>query len=124
VRGNPETFFVSCTGSNLVQKDCFKRPDCIRRSIKTIILPLEFKIMKLFFEKEIFRTILPIAVSKLLEYFNSEISLEMALTYSLIIIVGLFVSCVCHHFYAFNTTLYGMQIRTACMGLVYRKVLN
>ena len=66
----------------------------------------------------------PILVSQLLKYFNNEISQRTAIIYGLCICLSIFLIWLVHHPYTQNATRYGMRLRIACCGLIYRKSLK
>nr|QNH67884.1 ATP-binding cassette transporter subfamily C member 4 X1 [Brachionus rotundiformis] len=66
----------------------------------------------------------PLFISIILQYFNGSIDLGVALIFA-----GLSSSCVIidsmlHHPYFLNAYRYGMRLRVACSGLIYRKILR
>ena len=64
----------------------------------------------------------PILTSELLKYFNGEIDFNLAIIYGTCICLNVFVIWFVHHPYSINCSRYGMRLRIACCGLVYRKV--
>ena len=64
----------------------------------------------------------PVLTSELLKYFNGEIEFELAIKYGSLICLSVFIVWLVHHPYSINCSRYGMRLRIACSGLVYRKV--
>lgn len=66
----------------------------------------------------------PLLITLVLKYFNGSIGLNEALIYAAIISIFASVGGILHHPYYYFSTKYGMQVRLACSGLIYRKVLR
>lgn len=65
-------------------------------------------------------------IGEVLEYFEADerISLAQATIYSALFVLGIFVAAVFHHFYFYRINQEGIRVRTACLGLVYKKVTD
>lgn len=77
----------------------------------------------LIFVEELLAIIQPILTSELLKYFNGEINFNQAIIYGTCISLSVFIIWLVHHPYSINCQRYGMRLRIACSGLVYRKTL-
>jgi hypothetical protein len=64
----------------------------------------------------------PLFVSYLSKYFNGERDIKWGLTFGLFISLSLFVSMIIQQLTALSVYRYGMQIRLALNGLVFKKV--
>ncbi len=60
----------------------------------------------------------------ILKYFNGSIELNETLIYAAAISVIASISGILHHPFYFYSVKYGLQVRLACSGLIYRKVLH
>jgi hypothetical protein len=58
----------------------------------------------------------------ILKYFNGTMTLNMALIYAGIISFLATFGGILHHPYYYNSYKYGMKVRLALSGLIYRKV--
>jgi ATP-binding cassette subfamily C (CFTR/MRP) protein 4 len=66
----------------------------------------------------------PLFIAMILKYFNGSIELNETLIYASVIAVFASVGGVLHHPYYYFSTKYGMQVRLACSGLIYRKIFR
>lgn len=66
----------------------------------------------------------PILISGLLKYFINVGSLESAVFYGILLSIGAVASCITHHIYYQVLTRTGMQMRVACSGLIYKRVIR
>lgn len=66
----------------------------------------------------------PLLIAMILKYFNGSIELNEALIYAGVIAIFASVGGILHHPYYYFSTKYGMQVRLACSGLIYRKILR
>ena len=69
---------------------------------------------------------MPVLIGEVLEYFEADgrISTTQAAIYSGLFVLGIFIAAVFHHFYFYRINQEGIRVRTACLGLVYKKVTN
>lgn len=65
---------------------------------------------------------MPLIIVELLGFFHNKISFNVALIYGALLSIGIFIACVSHHPYFHNAIMYGMKLRIALAGLVYREV--
>ena len=72
--------------------------------------------------KETIRIVLPLVIAELLDYFRGEIGIDAALYYGAIISAGIFIVGIIHHPSFGNHIMWGMKLRVACTGIVYREV--
>lgn len=70
------------------------------------------------------KIIQPLLITLILKYFNGSIQLNEALIYAGIISVFVSIGGILHHPYYYFSSKYGMQVRLACSGLIYRKILR
>jgi hypothetical protein len=75
------------------------------------------------FQKESMSIVMPMFLSFLLEYFNGTRNMTWAFVFGALTCLSMFVQTVTHHPQMFFMYRYGMQIRVAICGLVYKKVL-
>ena len=61
-------------------------------------------------------------ISLLLKYFSFEAEIGYAIGIGIAISACAFAGAIIHHSYYFNIGRYGMRLRLACSGLIYRKV--
>ena len=66
----------------------------------------------------------PLLITLILKYFNGSIELNEALIYAAIISIFASIGGILHHPYYYFSTKFGMQVRLACSGLIYRKILR
>ncbi len=67
----------------------------------------------------------PLLIAQILKYFNGEVKkIEYALIYAGVISVCAIFVGILHHPYYLNACRYGMRLRVACSGLIYRKALK
>lgn len=59
-----------------------------------------------------------------MDYFEDKIKFSVALTYGLIIITCLTLCTLIDNTYFWNSARYGMQVKTAIIGLIYDKVIK
>ncbi|CAF0837577.1 unnamed protein product [Brachionus calyciflorus] len=74
--------------------------------------------------QEIIKIIQPLFISIVLRYFNNTMELTEALIYAGVISVCAIIVGILHHPYYLNACRYGMRLRIACSGLIYKKVLR
>nr|UOU03341.1 ATP-binding cassette subfamily C4-1-2 [Brachionus rubens] len=74
--------------------------------------------------QEIIKIIQPLFISIFLRYFNGTMGLTEALIYGGVISICAIIVGILHHPYYFNACRYGMRLRLACSGLIYKKVLK
>jgi hypothetical protein len=64
----------------------------------------------------------PVLINYVIKYFKGEISLALGSVYALVLVICLTVYTALHHPYFYQNMRYGMQIRIAVSGLIYKKV--
>ncbi len=64
----------------------------------------------------------PLLISHLIKYFNGQIDKNEAFMYGTLLLLGSALTSIVAHPYFFQITRYGMQLRLAVGGLVYKKV--
>lgn len=78
----------------------------------------------IFLIKEIARMAQILFLIYLMEYFDpsKQLSVKYAIVYSSLILLSLSVCATVDHTFFWNSTRYGMQVKTAISGLLYDKV--
>nr|APD26517.1 ATP-binding cassette transporter subfamily C member 4 X1 protein [Brachionus koreanus] len=66
----------------------------------------------------------PLFISIILQYFNGTIELSTALIFAGLSSICVLIDSMLHHPYFLNAYRYGMRLRIACWGLIYRKILR
>lgn len=64
---------------------------------------------------------IPLFISQILKYFDGTSDLKNTLIYATLMSIGIAINCVVHHPYFLGVGIYGMKIRLACAGLLYKK---
>lgn len=100
-----------------------KKPSLLKALVRIHFWSVFFNSILLFVE-EFLAVLQPILTSELLKYFNGEIDFARAITYGTLICLSVLVIWLVHHPYSINCSRYGMRLRIACSGLVYRKTLR
>jgi len=100
-----------------------KAPSLLRALVRIHFWRVFLNSLLLFIE-ELLAIAQPLLTSELLKYFNGEIDFNLALIYGSSISLSVFVIWLVHHPYSINCQRYGMRLRIACSGLVYRKALR
>ncbi len=72
--------------------------------------------------KELFKIFQPLFIALILQYFKGTISLNTALIYAGVISLLAALGGILHHPYYNNAYKFGMKIRLALTGIIYRKV--
>jgi hypothetical protein len=68
----------------------------------------------------------PLLINSLIRYFyagNDKTNINVAIAYGGLTCLAVLAFIILHHPYGYLVTRYGMQIRIATCGLVYRKVI-
>jgi ATP-binding cassette, subfamily C (CFTR/MRP), member 4 len=100
-----------------------KAPSLLRALVRIHFWRVFLNSLLLFIE-ELLAIAQPILTSELLKYFNGEIDFNLAIIYGSSISLSVFIIWLVHHPYSINCQRYGMRLRIACSGLVYRKTLR
>ncbi|RNA19404.1 multidrug resistance-associated 4, partial [Brachionus plicatilis] len=66
----------------------------------------------------------PLFISIILQYFSGSIELSIALIFASLSSICVLIDSMLHHPYFLNSYRYGMRLRIACSGLIYRKILR
>ncbi|RNA09361.1 multidrug resistance-associated 4-like isoform X1, partial [Brachionus plicatilis] len=74
--------------------------------------------------QEIIKIIQPLFISIILRYFNGTMEITEALIYAGVISVCSIIVGILHHPYYLNACRYGMRLRVASSGLIYKKILR
>ncbi len=74
------------------------------------------------FKKEALRVIQPIWIGYLIDYFSGQTDLQTALIYGSLVCLISFLNGMLNHMNFQQTQRYGMRMRIAVCGLIYRKV--
>ncbi|XP_038070620.1 multidrug resistance-associated protein 4-like [Patiria miniata] len=78
-----------------------------------------------FLEESVFKVVQPLMLSQLVLYFSTDlVSIRDAYLYAAGITVCSLLTVMCHHVTFFGVARYGMRVRVACSGLIYRKALR
>ncbi len=74
--------------------------------------------------KEFFRIALPLVMGHMLEYFKGNMRFDQVIMLAISISLMIFISGIFHHLYYHYTLMFSMRIKSACIGLLYKKVQN
>ncbi|XP_022093403.1 LOW QUALITY PROTEIN: multidrug resistance-associated protein 4-like [Acanthaster planci] len=78
-----------------------------------------------FFEECVFKVVQPLMMSRLVLYFSTDqVPTGQAYLLAAGVCLAASMTMVCHHVAFFGVARYGMRIRVACSGLIYRKALR
>ena len=83
---------------------------------------LTYQIIDLSFKKELMKIFQPLFISLILKYFNGTLGFNDTMIYAGVFSVFASIGGILHHPYYYNSYVYGMRIRLALAGLIYRKV--
>lgn len=66
----------------------------------------------------------PILIGKILGYFDGTLKFQEAMIYTSLLAFLIVINGIIHHPYFLGVQQYGMKMRIACSGIIYKKVKN